>query len=113
MSLLFSAVVFTAALILGLVYIVFTPKSISKNITIPELIGGSILGLANFGSLYFFILALNNSKLDSSIVFGLNNSCIVLLSVLIGSIAFKEKISKVNLAGIMLAFVAILVLMKS
>lgn len=113
MSLLFSAMVFLFALIIGLIFITFRPKSISNNITIPELIGGSVLGIANFGSLYFIILALNNSKLDSSIVFGLNNSCIVLLSILIGYLIFKEKISKINLAGIIMAFIAILILMKS
>ena len=113
MSLLFSAVVFLTALVLGLLFIILKPKSVSNTISIAELIGGTILGIANFGSLYFFIKALNNSKLDSSIVFGLNNICIVLFSILIGSFVFKEKLSKVNFAGILLAFAAILILMKS
>ena len=113
MGLLFSAFVFSSALIIGLIFIAFRPKSISNTITVSELTGGTILGIANFGSLYFFILALNSSKLDSSIVFGLNNSCIVLLSILIGSLIFKERISKINFAGIILAFIAILILMLS
>lgn len=113
MSLLFAAMVFLFALLIGLIFIIFRPKSISNTITIPELIGGSVLGIANFGSLYFLILALNNSKLDSSIVFGLNNSCIVLFSILIGYLIFREKISKINLTGIILAFIAIMILMKS
>lgn len=112
MSLLFPAVVFLTALIIGLIFILIKPKSISKNISIAELIGGSILGIANFGSLYFFILALNNSKLDSSIVFGLNNICIVLFSILIGFVVFKEKFSRVNFAGVLMAVIAILILMN-
>jgi len=112
MSLLFSAVVFLTALILGLTFILIKPKSISKNISIAELIGGSILGIANFGSLYFFILALNNSKLDSSVVFGLNNICIVLFSILIGFVLLKEKFSRVNFAGVLMAVIAILILMN-
>ncbi len=112
MSLLFSAIVFLTALLLGLIFIIIKPKSLSKNISIAELIGGTILGIANFGSLYFFILALNNSKLDSSIVFGLNNICIVLFSILIGLVMFKEKFSKVNFAGVMMAVIAILILMN-
>ena len=112
MSLLFPAVVFLTALIIGLIFILIKPKSISKNISIAELIGGSILGIANFGSLYFFILALNNSKLDSSIVFGLNNICIVLFSILIGFVLFKEKFSRVNFAGVLMAVIAILILMN-
>ena len=112
MSLLFPAVVFLTALIIGLIFILIKPKSISNNISIAELIGGSILGIANFGSLYFFILALNNSKLDSSIVFGLNNICIVLFSILIGFVLFKEKFSRVNFAGVLMAVIAILILMN-
>ncbi|BBE15866.1 integral membrane protein [Aquipluma nitroreducens] len=112
MSLLFSAVVFLSALILGLIFILIKPKSLSKNISIAELIGGTILGIANFGSLYFFILALNNSKLDSSVVFGLNNICIVLFSIFIGLVFFKEKFSRVNFAGVFMAVIAILILMN-
>lgn len=112
MSLLFPAVVFLTALVIGLIFILIKPKSISKNISIAELIGGTILGIANFGSLYFFILALNNSKLDSSVVFGLNNICIVLFSILIGMAIFKEKFSKVNFAGVLMAIIAILILMN-
>jgi drug/metabolite transporter (DMT)-like permease len=112
MSLLFSAVVFLTALLLGLLYIIIHPKSISKSITFAELIGGTILGIANFGSLYFFIKALNNIRLDSSVLFGLNSLCIVLLSTFIGTTLFQEKLSKVNFAGIILALTAIIILMK-
>lgn len=111
MTMLFSAVVFLTALIIGMLYLFINPKSVSKTITIAELIGGTILGIANFGSLYFFIHALNNSKLDSSVVFGLNNLGIVLFSILIGSVLFQEKLSKVNFAGIIMAVSAILILM--
>jgi drug/metabolite transporter (DMT)-like permease len=112
MSLLFSSIVFLSALISGLLFILLKPKSSSKTITLAELIGGTILGIANFGSLYFFILTLNNSKLDSSIVFGLNNMCIVLFSILIGWTLFKEKFSNTNFAGVIMAFIAILILMN-
>ncbi|MBV5314846.1 MAG: DMT family transporter [Prolixibacteraceae bacterium] len=112
LSLLFSTVVFLTALVLGLTFILFRLKTISKSITTAEVIGGTILGVANFGSLYFFVMALNNSKFDSSILFGLNNICIVLFSVLIGALVFKEKLSKLNFAGVIMAFAAILILMN-
>lgn len=110
LSLLFPAIVFLSALIIGLLYIMLKPGSNAKSITIAELIGGTVLGIANFGSLYFFILALNNSKLDSSIVFGINSLCIVLFSILTGTLLFSEKLSKVNFTGICMAVVAILIL---
>ena len=111
MTMLFSAVVFLTALIIGIICLVINPKPVSKTITISELIGGTILGIANFGSLYFFIHALNNSKFASSVVFGLNNLGIVLFSILSGSFLFQEKLSKVNIFGIFFAVTSILILM--
>jgi drug/metabolite transporter (DMT)-like permease len=112
MSLLFPAVVFLMALLSGMIFSLFSPKVSLKNTTFSEIIGGTILGTANFGSLYFLILALNNSKIDSSIVFGLNNLCIVLFSLLFGLILFHEKFLKINFAGLIIALAAILILMK-
>ncbi|MBW8330897.1 MAG: hypothetical protein K0M40_02670 [Prolixibacteraceae bacterium] len=112
MSLLFSAMVFLTALAIGLIYILLKRKTITQSITIAELTGGTVLGIANFGSLYYFIMALNNSKLDSSVLFGLNNICIVLFSILVGSFVFKEKLSKLNFAGVIMAVTAILILMN-
>jgi len=112
MSLLFSAFVFLIALICGILYMLLSKKSSSKLISIAELTGGSILGIVNFGSLYFFIRALNSSWLESSVIFGLNSLFIVLLSVLIGAGLFHEKLSKVNFAGIIMAVLAILILMN-
>jgi drug/metabolite transporter (DMT)-like permease len=112
MSLLFSSMVFLTALAIGLIYILLKRKTITQSITIAELTGGTVLGIANFGSLYYFIMALNNSKLDSSVLFGLNNICIVLFSILVGSFVFKEKLSKLNFAGVIMAITAILILMN-
>lgn len=112
LGLLFSACVFLAALICGLIVILFGPMKVTRQISIAEIIAGTILGIANFGSLYFFIMALNNSRLESSIVFGLNNLCIVLISVFFGSIVFKEKLSKLNFVGIAMAVVAIVILIN-
>lgn len=111
-SLLFSAIVFSTALIAGLTISSINTKASLKHTTISEFIGGITLGIVNFGSLYFFILALNTNIIDSSIIFGLNNLCIVLFSVFLGLILFQEKFSRINFAGIIIAFAAILILMS-
>lgn len=111
MSMLFSAFVFLTCFILGILNLFVFSKT-SFTLSFAELIGGSILGIVNFGSLYFFIRALNNSHFDSSVVFGLNSLFIVLLSVLAGAGLFHEKLSKINFAGIVLAIFAILILMS-
>lgn len=68
------------------------------------------IGLANFGSMYFLILSLNHSGLDSSIVYGVNNMGIILISIGLAVAFFSEKLSKLNLLGVLLALVAVVIL---
>jgi drug/metabolite transporter (DMT)-like permease len=68
---------------------------------------GILLGCVNFGSIYFLIRALNETGLDSSAVFGINNIGIVALSVVMGLILFKEKLKIINWIGIMFSLLAI------
>lgn len=112
LGLLFSSVVFLTSLFAGLVFLSLKQGSKAPVISLAELSCGTILGIANFGSLYFLIMTLNNSGFESSVIFGLNNMCIVLLSALIGNIGFKEKLSKINFAGILLALISIAILMN-
>lgn len=112
LALLFSSFVFLSALILGIFTSFVIKHDTFKSFTKHEIIAGATLGLANFGSLYFFILALDKSKIDSSIIFGLNNISIVLLSVLFGRTIFNEKLTTLNYAGISIAITAIVILMN-
>jgi len=97
---------FIASLLVGL----FQKEFFKKIFKLQNLIGGVLLGLANFGSLLYLLKALNYSGYDSSIVFGIVNLGIILLSVLIGFFVFNEKMQKINWAGIALAVVSILML---
>ena len=114
-STFFSAVLFTIATITGIVTNLIQKKSF-KSLTKPKtLFLGSLLGIGNFGSIYFLILALNykinpTETLDGSIVFGLNNIGIVSLSVILGLLVFKEKLTFINWIGVALSIVAIYIL---
>jgi drug/metabolite transporter (DMT)-like permease len=77
------------------------------------LLFGLLLGLVNFGSLFFFISALSHGELDSSVIFGINNLGIVMLSILAALLAFREKLTKLNWAGVFLSIIAILILSYS
>jgi drug/metabolite transporter (DMT)-like permease len=103
----FSSVVFFVAFIISLIISIFNKKMSWAEFHSPTVILGVLLGLVNFGSLYFFIGALNKSNLNSSLVFAVVNMSIVLLSALIGKMLFKEKLSSINYAGIFLAVVSI------
>ncbi len=106
----FSTLLFAIAGISGILTLLVKRESLLKLIQVKVLIGGLVLGLVNFGSLHFLIASLNNSGFDSSIVFSIINIGIVACSVFIGLGIFKEKLNKVNLLGIVLAFIAIFIL---
>ncbi|MCX7862596.1 MAG: hypothetical protein N2449_06340 [Bacteroidales bacterium] len=71
---------------------------------------GSSLGVVNFGSIYFLILSLQNVSLDDSLIFGIINLGIILLSVLIGHFIFNEKLLNLNWLGILLALLSFILL---
>ena len=67
----------------------------------------------NFGSIFFIVRALNfvsakGEITDSSVIFGINNTGIVALSVMAGLLVFGERLKLVNWAGITLSAIALI-----
>ncbi len=85
------------------------PKK-NKTFNRKTVLFGVFLGLVNFGSLFFFVLALSHSGVDSSVIFGINNLGIVTLSILVALLVFREKLSKFNWIGVLLSFITIIIL---
>ena len=73
---------------------------------------GILLGIFNFGTIYFLVLALDTSILPGSSIFGINHMGVILLSVLIAILFFKEKLNLVNKIGILVSLVAIWLLVQ-
>jgi len=111
LSAAFSSFVFFTAFICGI--FITTIKSIGKKMKLhtPTLFLGALLGLANFGSLFFILQALNKSNLESSLVFSLNNMLIVALSAILGFFIFNEKLNRINIIGIALAILSLYILL--
>jgi len=116
---LFSGVTFCIAGTIGILLLPFNRIAAKDLGRLKTWILGILLGLTNFGSMYFFIGALNHINITSgkqvqgSVVFGINNIGIVALGVLIGYLFFKERPSKLNWSGIVLSMLAIVVLTSS
>ena len=104
---LFFMTLFFFASISGI--LILSGKSIISNNTLQlkSLFWGIIFGIPNFFSLVFFLKALNDPKLSSSIVFPLVSMGVIVSSSIIGMILFKEKLSKNNWIGILLSICAI------
>lgn len=107
---IFSGMSFTFAGIIGISLSFFNKNVLYDFAKIKVWITGIILGLANFGSMYFLLIALNKSGLDSSVVFSINNLSIVMLSVIAAISIFKEKVSVLNWIGIILSLISLFVL---
>ncbi len=69
---------------------------------------GAALGLVNYGSAEFFLRALE--RLDGTVAFPVNNVAIVLGAALVGRVAWGERLSRANLAGLGLAAAALVLL---
>ncbi|MEO9511355.1 MAG: EamA family transporter [Flavobacteriaceae bacterium] len=105
---IFSAMVFGFAAITGLVFIGVKSTREPVKLNIKNIIGGVVLGVPNYFSIFFLIRALQNEELDSAAIFTLNNVAIVMLSTLLGIAIFKERLSLKNWGGIALAVVSIM-----
>ncbi len=103
----FVMVIFMAAAIFGLLWMLLTQRNRFRNFNKASIVGGIALGIPNFGSIYFLILALEKSGLQSSVLYPINNMGIVGISALFGILIFKEKINLINFIGILLAIAAI------
>lgn len=109
-SALFSATLFSVALLSGIVLMLFKP-SVFKGFAKPKtLLLGAVLGLFNYGSIYFMLMALNSDVFSNSVSYGIVNVGIVALSVLTGTMFFKEELSKINKLGVFLALITFVIL---
>lgn len=101
---IFSITIFGFAGTFGVFFLVLKGN---QKIHWRSILGGIILGIPNYFSLIFLLKALSAEGLESSMVFTVNNVSIVMLSTLIGLLAFKEKLLPKNWVGIGLAIVSI------
>ncbi len=98
------AFIFGAAGIVGISKMIIT----KQKVFIKDVVAGLILGLFNFFSTYFLMKALAQNQYESSFVFAINNIGIILINSFVATTIFKEKLSKINFLGIILALAAIL-----
>lgn len=106
----FASSIFFVAGIFGLIFISYQALMKKVSFQWKNILGGILLGIPNYGSIYFLLQALEIKSLESSVIFPINNVGIVALSVIVGKLFFNEHLSKTNKAGIALALIAILLI---
>lgn len=75
-----------------------------------NMVAGLLLGLLNFGNIYFYIRAHQQFPENPTLVFSTMNIGVITLGTLVGAGFFKEKLTLVSSLGIILAISAILAL---
>lgn len=110
---IFSATIFFFAGIVGTLILITKRFKGPLKLNYKSVIGGFVLGIANYYSIYFILLALQSEHLESSIVFTINNVAIVTASTLLGLVLFKEKLLLKNWIGIGLSLISIILIVNS
>jgi drug/metabolite transporter (DMT)-like permease len=79
----------------------------AENISYSDLIWGLVLGINNFGAVYFLLRSLADSGLDSSVVFPTVSIGVLLLSTLLARVLFAETLTRRKLLACALGAFAV------
>lgn len=100
------AVSFALAGVLMFVYLLILREKINWK----SLLGGLLLGVFNFFNILFYIKAHQAFSDNPTLVFAAVNVGVIALGTLTGVVFFREKLSTLNIAGLVLALCAIVML---
>lgn len=106
----FAAVIFGSAFIIGIIILFYQIIFLKSKVYLKSIIYGVILGIVNYGSIYFLLKSLQLPNVESSVVFPLNNIGIVVSTSIFSFLIFKEKLSFKNVIGISLSVFAIILI---
>jgi len=110
---LFSSSIFGIAGIIGITILIGQAVLGKLKITWKNIAGGIALGIPNYFSIYFLVMALRSPGFENSVIFTLNHVGIVLASTILGIVLFKEVLLKKNWIGIALAVISIILVASS
>lgn len=106
---IFSLSSFLMAFLAGVLIISIKTFTQPEKILGKSILGGIVLGIPNYFSLYYLIKMLEHPTLNSSAIFTIHNVSIVIFTTLIGVLFMKESLSKKNILGLFLAILAIII----
>lgn len=103
-------IIFCLAFIVSVVIVISNVINKKIKLQLVNLACGVILGLFNFGNILFYLKAHQSFAKNPSTVFAAMNLGVIIVGSLIGILIFKEKLSKLNYVGILLALCAIILI---
>lgn len=109
---LYISCVFAMAGTWGLFYLINELIHKKDTLSMKSIGAGIVLGIVNYFSLYFLMIALKEPGAQSSLIFAMVNIGVIIGAAAVGYLVFKERFSKINYAGFVLALVSIYILGK-
>lgn len=106
-------VVFCIALLIMVAVVIYERIANNIRLRIKNIAFGCLVGLFNFGNILFYLKAHQAFSENPSTVFAGMNMGVIILGSLLGIFVFKEKLSKINLAGLFLALIAVVLIVLS
>lgn len=107
---LFPITVFMMAFLFGGLFLSFKLLKNKEQLDLRSVIGGVILGVPNYFSIYFILKALTEFRGDGAFVFPVVNMSVIILCALSARIIYKEKLNVLNVVGLLCGVVAIAVI---
>jgi drug/metabolite transporter (DMT)-like permease len=102
--------VFSGAFMVSVFIILFQIVFQKQKLSLKNLYWGAGLGVLNFGNILFYLKAHQILKENPSTVFACMNFGVIIFGSLTGIVFFKEKMSKINYLGLLLAIAAVVVI---
>ena len=101
---------FTVAFTAGFILLILLVAAKKIRVQLKAMLAGLLIGIPNYFSIWCLMKVLKVYPGNSSVIFPVNNLGIVLLSAILAWIVFKEKLSLLNRAGIVLSIISILLI---
>jgi drug/metabolite transporter (DMT)-like permease len=106
-------VVFGIALLIMIGTVVYDVIVNKIPLKFKNIIFGGLVGIFNFGNILFYLKAHKAFAENPSTVFAGMNMGVIVIGSLVGIFVFKEKLTKMNYAGLLLALIAIVLIVLS
>lgn len=106
----FMIIACSGAILIGTAILLFRIFTKNEKLALRSVIGGLLLGVPNFLSLYFLLLALASFGNSAAFVFPIYNILSMLASSFTAWLIYKERLNKLNKLGLLLAVLAIILI---
>ncbi|BDD03175.1 hypothetical protein [Aureibacter tunicatorum] len=102
----FTLVAFASAAVIGTMMILFKRQKIARR----SVVGGIVLGVPNYLSVFFTIKSLSAFDNNGALIFPLLNIGIIVCSSLVSVVLYKERLEKMNQLGIAVSLLSLILI---